>query len=426
MEDVVLNPGQIICDGRYEIVNRIGLGGMGVVYKAKALTLKRNVAIKMLTHSTDDLLARFKREAQLLAQIDHPAVIKIYDIQLATKFGPILVMEYAEGQDLSDCLGEPFAVAEAVQVVLSVCAGVNACHRWEIIHRDLKPNNIRLNKAGGYLDRVKILDFGLAIPFGSDVHRSIQARVTQVGTIVGTPGFVAPEILRGEIPSKSCDQYGIGTLLYAVLTGRAPFANLQDQDLIQAILEGAYINPRLFRPDIPPPLEAVIARALHPDPLQRFSDVSTLAFELVPFVSSGENIRWTKYFTIASRPVPRKYLQSVSASNECDLSVPLVKRAIVEHRPSPMSLLAPKPEPVARHVQPPVYVPPRKPSRVPRREHLQPKRKQILNRQILLAFILGAVFGIATTVVVHFFYSDRSPPIKERPTATSQHIPASP
>jgi serine/threonine protein kinase len=416
LEDALLNPGEIICDDRYQIVNRIGMGGMGVVYKARSLALKRDVALKMLTTSNEDLLRRFQREAHLLAQIDHPSVVQIHDIITSSPYGPILVMEYAEGRDLSDFA--TMDINEAVQVVLTICAGVNACHRYEIIHRDLKPGNIRYNKDGDYLHRVKILDFGLAIPFGSAIYRSLQTRITQVGTVVGTPGFIAPEILRGQVPDKSCDQYGIAMILYTLLTGRVPFANLQGDDLVHAILDGALVGPRLYRSDIPRQLDEVMTRAMDIDPQKRFPDVSAMAFQLVPFIDAAENFRWTRYFTHFSRPIPRRFLEPVSAANQREPE-PLIRRLIVEPvrsespRHEPLRPESPKqelPRPPIQESQPrpptPVRIKPAEKNHLRRRatpiRHPKVRLDWSANK-VFLAFAFGVFFGIAATVLGYYF-----------------------
>ncbi|HEX7499853.1 MAG TPA: serine/threonine-protein kinase, partial [Polyangia bacterium] len=349
MDDVILSPGEIICDGRYQILHALGQGGMGVVYKARSLALKRDVAIKMLTHIDDKLRQRLRFEGDLLAQIDHPAVVKIYDFVESSPQGPMLVLEYVPGSDLSSVLGKPMEISEAVDLLLAICNGVVACHRIGIVHRDLKPSNIRLVEGADWRSRVRILDFGIAIPYDSPIIKARQARITQMGVVPGTPCFIAPELLRHEEPDDKCDQYGLAIIFYMLLTGREPFPGLDGKDLVQAILQGNYLSPRIARHEIPAELEEAIVRALDTDPRKRFDSVVDLAFALLPFASAKAGSYWTHIFTNARRPVPRRLLEPVSAANADRAVVPLVQRIEVidapkaHPRPQPPTVVEPMP-----------------------------------------------------------------------------------
>lgn len=323
--DIALSPGEIICDGRYEIDSMLGRGGMGVVYKARSLLLKRDVAIKMLTDADDELLHRFSREAALMAQVDHPAVAKIFDFRESGKWGPLIVMEYLQGRDLSKVLKGPMPVAPAVDIILGVCSGVFACHKHKIIHRDIKPRNVFQVPASDWRKRVKVLDFGLAIPHDSPLLQAFQARITQMGSVAGTPRFIAPELIRGEEPDEKCDQYAIALLLYMTLTGRAPFFDLEGKDLLHAIRHGDYLAPQLLRNDLPAELTRILVRALHLDPQKRFASVAELAFALIRFATPKDTDRWTRLFTDASRPIAHELLGPVSAPHASQAEVPPVK-----------------------------------------------------------------------------------------------------
>ena len=323
--DIALSPGEIICDGRYEIDSMLGRGGMGIVYKARSLSLKRDVAIKMLTDAADELLHRFSREAALMAQVDHPAVVKIFDFRESGKWGPLIVMEYLQGRDLSKVFKGPMPVAQAVDIILGVCSGVYACHKHEIIHRDIKPRNVFLVSADDWRKRVKVLDFGLAIPHDSPLLQAFQARITQMGAVAGTPRFIAPELIRGEEPNEKCDQYAIALMLYMALTGRAPFFDLEGKELLRAIRHGDYLAPQLLRNDLPPALIRILVRALDLDPQKRFASVAELAFALIPFATPKDTDRWTRLFTDASRPVAHELLGPVSGPHANQPEVPPVK-----------------------------------------------------------------------------------------------------
>ena len=296
--DVFLQPGEVL-DGKYEIIARIGQGGMGVVYKARATALQRNVAIKMLTHVDEDTLRRFQREALSLAQINHLAVVRVDHFGDAGPLGPYLVLAYVAGQDLGHVAQTKLSVPDAVDLALAIATGISACHCRGIIHRDLKPSNVRVTTATNWQSRVKILDFGLALPFDSPILQAHHTRITSMGSVPGTPRYIAPELLRHQEPTVKCDQYGLASLLYLLLTQRAPFEDLEGEQLLQAIKDGNIVKPSLLRSELPRQLERLLLRGLHKDPSQRFDSVDDLAAELVPFASPKLQSSWTHYFANA-------------------------------------------------------------------------------------------------------------------------------
>jgi serine/threonine-protein kinase len=449
LDDVILNPGEVICDGRYEILNMLGQGGMGVVYKARSLSLKRDVAIKMLTHIDDAMKTRFSREAELLAKINHPAVVKLHDFIKAGAQGPLLVMEYVQGRDLSSVLHAPMEISEAVDLILGICSGVQTCHKLGIVHRDLKPSNIRLTEGNDWRARVKILDFGIAIPYDSPVLKARQARITQMGVVPGTPCFTAPELIKHEQPSDKCDQYGVALLLYMALTGREPFSSPDNKDLIQAILRGNYIAPRFFRPEIAAELERVIVRALNVDPNARFPSVVALALALLPFASAKANEHWTHYFTKAMRPVSRRLLEPVSAAKQEQEALPLMNRiemlAGPAQVPAPASLprrlppteLDPLPAPPPRQDPRPAKQWPHQaavkanrptPSPVPRSKSRSSLPPPSLRTEILRGIFRGAIVGTLLLIVIvltQLIFRQRSPENKDQPAPVAQPEPAS-
>ena len=419
MDDVILNPGEIICDGRYEILQVLGQGGMGVVYKARSLALKREVAIKMLTQVDDDLRQRLLREGDLLAQVEHDAVVKIYDFVESGPHGPMLVLEYVPGRDLTSVLGKPMAINEAVDLLLAICSGVVACHRVGIVHRDLKPSNIRLVEGTEGRTQVRILDFGIAIPYDSPIIKARQARITQMGVVPGTPCYTAPELIRREEPDDKCDQYGLAIILYMLLTAREPFPALEGKELMQAILQGNYLSPRFLRHDLPRELEQIIVRALDTAPRKRFDSVVDFALVLVPFASTKAGGYWTRVFTNAKRPIPRRLLGPVSAPNAVPAAVPLVKRIEVidgakePPRPQPPTVVepmpAPKPAPARTPVRTVTLDPPDRvaaspgQARVGRRPgHSAPRA--LASNDFLRSYVKGLIIGAAGIIVVVFAY----------------------
>lgn len=307
--DVVLPPGEVI-DGKYEIISTIGRGGLGVVYKARD-PMKREIALKMLTHVDAETIQRFRREALALGSVRHRAVIRV-DSFGESSFGPYLVVEYVAGRDLGSVAKFPLPIEEAVDLTLAICSGVSACHAAQVVHRDLKPSNILVRDVTRWSERVKILDFGLALPFDSPILQAYQRRTTNVGGVVGSPRYIAPELLRREAPTPQCDQYGIASMLYLLLTGRAPFSDLEGDELLQAVLHGDYVAVQMLRAGIPPALQQAISRGLALDPVERFPTVNHLALEVVPHATPSLKTSYTRYFSNAQH-IDRRLVEPVSA-----------------------------------------------------------------------------------------------------------------
>jgi eukaryotic-like serine/threonine-protein kinase len=259
--------------GAYQIIESIGAGGMGEVYRARDDRLRRDVAIKVLRQhlATDaEYLARFEREAQAVAQLSHPNILAIHD------FGQdhgvtFAVTELLEGSTLRRRLGgAPIPWREAVEVVIAVADGLAAAHAKGIVHRDLKPENLFLTSDG----RAKILDFGIArwAPFDPNGETQVQTsevRATQPGTILGTMDYMSPEQIRGGYADQRSDLFSLAATLYEMLSGRRPFAGPSQLDTMSAILKDD--PPPLPAPlGIPPSLGAILSRALKKSPAERF------------------------------------------------------------------------------------------------------------------------------------------------------------
>ena len=309
VEDILLQPGDTLCGDRYEIIASIGQGGFGRVYRAKDLRLKRDVAVKCVSFLDEETILKFEREAATLAQVVHPTVVKIYDFLKDEKYGPLIFMEYVVGKELSDVVSGPMPVQEAVDLILSTCSGVYACHRRGIIHRDLKPRNILITQSSDWRKRARILDFGLAIPLDSPALRAYQTRITSAGVIAGTPRFMAPELIRREAPTTACDQYSLASILYFAIAGQPAFNEQEEQALLRAILHGNYPSLDRVRKDLPDGLVNAIFRAMHTDPGLRFASVADFSIALLPFASPKGNSHWTQYFSNVVRPVDLKLLE---------------------------------------------------------------------------------------------------------------------
>ncbi|HTB59250.1 MAG TPA: protein kinase [Polyangia bacterium] len=281
---------------RYEIHELIGEGGMGAVYRAIDSRLGRTVALKtVVSHRsgeglTDELRQRFMREALAASQVDHRNVVHVIDFGVTDDGTPYLVMEYLRGRDLGVLLKKSkvaLAIDYVADVMLGVCAALRACHQLGIVHRDLKPSNIFLADTDTGPE-IKVLDFGVSkAPTASDL--------TQEGQILGTPQYLSPEQVNGKVGPES-DQYALGVLLYVCLTKKLPFEEHQNLSLLRAIEAGRFQGPRTHRPEIPEPLEAIVLRAMHANPTERFESVHALGQALWSFASSRAQVEWKNYY----------------------------------------------------------------------------------------------------------------------------------
>ena len=259
-------PGDVVAD-RFEIVRRLGAGGLAEVLLARDHVSASEVALKVLhAHLAGDasLAARFRREMAITRGLDHPGIVRVFDLH-EHDGRPFFSMEFLAGRTLSARLLEgPLPPAEARRIAREICAALQAAHRVGVVHRDLKPQNVFLPDGG---PQVKILDFGLARVEG-------QARLTAQSAVMGTPGYIAPELYAGERPDARADVYSVGATLLEMLGGRGGLASSDpyaaappsfDFDRIRAA------NPLVAAED-----EAVLRRALDPDPEQRFCDAGQM------------------------------------------------------------------------------------------------------------------------------------------------------
>ncbi|MDX6613523.1 MAG: eukaryotic-like serine/threonine-protein kinase [Blastocatellia bacterium] len=258
-------PGLVLGE-RYRLDNELGRGAMGVVFRATDLQLMRLVAVKLLASrvSDDDMRARFLREARAAASLNHPHIISVYDVGEDHGF-PFFVMELVEGPNLGDAL--PTNLPQVIEFALQICAALEHAHEKKIVHRDLKPANILLSGT-----TAKLADLGLALP-----ERA--SRISQVGMIVGTAAYMAPEQALGKTLDGRADLYALGVMLYELTTGRVPFLG-DPLATISQHLHAPVVPPRVLRPELPRALEAVILRLLAKDPAQRFATAAETAHAL--------------------------------------------------------------------------------------------------------------------------------------------------
>jgi Tol biopolymer transport system component len=269
--------------GPYEVLDPLGKGGMGEVYRATDTKLGRHVAIKILPEvfaQDDDRLARFQREAKTLAALNHPNIAHILGLEERGGF-TALVMELVDGEDLSTIIARgPMPLADAVPIAIQISKALEAAHEQGIIHRDLKPANVKVRPDS----TVKVLDFGLAKamdPVGTsssgDALNSptYTAHATQLGTIIGTAAYMAPEQARGRPVDRRADIWAFGAVLYEMLTGTRAFPGEDLTDTLAAVVRGDPDWTRL-PPNLPPTLGVYLRRCLQKDPKQRISDMTTM------------------------------------------------------------------------------------------------------------------------------------------------------
>ena len=271
--------------GRYEIVDALGEGGMGVVYRARDTLLGRVVAVKVLRPemvADDARTRRFVQEARAVSGLNHPNIVTLYDIGEDPQRGTYIAMECLEGESLRAALERGrLPVAEALRIAIEVARGLKAAHAAGIVHRDVKPANVMLTSDG----RVKVLDFGLAKlsqpePAPGDSQVATMAAATAHGVIVGTPAYMSPEQAAGRPLDARSDVFSLGAVLYEMLTGERPFKGAGPISVLSAILRETPRPLRDQRPEAGPRLTAVVDRCLEKDPVRRHPSAGALLGEL--------------------------------------------------------------------------------------------------------------------------------------------------
>ncbi|MBK8000471.1 MAG: protein kinase [Verrucomicrobia bacterium] len=287
---------RVHCFGDYELLGEIARGGMGVVYKARQVSLNRTVAVKMLLagpFSSEDYVKRFRSEAESAANLQHPNIVAIHEVG-EHDGQQYFSMEYIEGQDLAQLVrDQPLPARRAAGIVRTIALAVHYAHQRGVIHRDLKPSNVLLAPDG----QPRITDFGLAKRLTRDTTTSVVAEpLTITGQVLGTPGFMPPEQASGRrvTAAPTVDVYSLGAILYFLLTARAPFATDSLEATLRQVLESEPVSPRLLNSEAPRDLETICLKCLEKDPRNRFASAQELATELDRFLA-GQPIR--------SRPV---------------------------------------------------------------------------------------------------------------------------
>ena len=334
--------------GRYVIVERLGSGAMGVVYRAQDATLERDVALKvLLPHigQDPDLLQRFRREARVLAKIRNPSIITVHDLVTLDDQRLVLVLEYVPGGSLDGYIAAhgPLDWRHTAQIGVAAAEALAEAHEAGVVHRDIKPSNILMEPDGG----IRVADFGIARISG-------ESSMTMQGESIGTPAFMSPEQALGEETGPASDIYSLGAVLFTATTGQVPFVT--EEGGFAAAL--AHVNrpvpdPRDVRPDIPAPAADIIMRALQKAPADRFAT----ALDMAQALRQSANLAADDILTpvIVTPPAPTPGLQT--DPGEAAPAVALTGDAGMTHMAAPPPVAAdPPPAPLAP--APPAPAPP--------------------------------------------------------------------
>jgi serine/threonine protein kinase len=326
----------------YEITSQLGKGGMGEVYQAKDRKLGRDVAIKVLPEEfarDTDRVARFQREAKLLASLNHPNIAAIHGLEEAegTSF---LVLELVEGQTLADRIkAGPVAVEDALRLALQIAEALEAAHEKGVIHRDLKPANIKVTPDG----KVKVLDFGLAKTYAGDREEvnlsnspTLSNAATQQGVILGTAAYMSPEQARGESVDKKADIWAFGVVLFEMLTGRGMFEGRTVSDTLAAVLMREPEWKRL-PPNLHPRIRLLLERCLEKEGKNRYGVISDARVDIQKVLADPSGV----LVQPATPAEPRKKMQTILPWAAAVLAIIIAAVAV-------WNLRKPEPRPVTR------------------------------------------------------------------------------
>jgi serine/threonine protein kinase len=331
--------GRDILNGQFQILQKIGSGGMGSVYKALQPAMNRMVAVKILhpkLANRKDLVSRFRREARAMSHLTHPNTVKVYLYGELEDGSLYIVMEFLEGKNLNQTVRAegPMTLERGLPILIQVCHALDEAHKQGIIHRDLKPENIFITSQGGMKDFAKVLDFGLAKVTEREM-RPGSIILTQEGMVFGTPEFMSPEQAQGKTLTAASDIYSLAVILYEVLTGKLPFEAKNPMEFIQlhVTTKPKPINDRVPGKTFPPLLWTVLEKALAKKVEERFSSAADFANALQAVLSGATELPPLLGANGAARPA----MQSASA-----VPTPLAQPAIV----APQMTQAPRSSPL--------------------------------------------------------------------------------
>jgi serine/threonine protein kinase len=398
----MLSPGRTF--GRYVIVRPIGRGGMGAVFEAEHVHLRKRVALKTLHAPSaafdERTIERFLREGRAAASVRHPHVVDVTDVGVEDAT-PFLVMELLDGEDLAAKLQRdaPLPVDEAIDLLLPVIDAAGAMHAAGLVHRDLKPENVFLAKGLGGAIVPKVLDFGVCRLTDADARR-----LSSQGGLVGTPYYLSPEQVDGADGDARSDQHALGVLLYECLCGARPYEAPTLLGLLADIRDGRFTDPRARRADLPAPLVAAMLRAMSLAPSERFESARSFGAALLPFASARAREQWSSVLTDVRE---RENLASAS-------------------RTEPAAAERAHAEPAAATVR--FGSPPRASDAQPKDELIGPSRERSARpvRAVTAAALAVALVSLATITVAQRGSSTRSTQVASSSGESSQTAPETP
>ena len=274
IREAPVNVGTIL-GGRYRIDAVLGFGGMGVVYRARDLKLDQEIALKRIRPDrvSPERRETLRREIILSRKVTHESVCRVYDL-VEIEGEEFVSMEYLPGNTLKEIEERErvLPLGRGLSIAKGICSGLAAAHRIGVLHRDIKPENVIVGEDG----KPRLMDFGIAVE--TSLYRGEQG-----DTVPGTPQFLAPELLRGEMPSQRTDVYAMGVLLYEMFTGRVPFDDNDTARLVRRVISEDAPRIETLRPDLPPELRDILERAIAKDPESRFGDATSLADAISAF-----------------------------------------------------------------------------------------------------------------------------------------------
>ncbi len=374
--------------GRYRLEGRLGYGGMSTVHRAMDTRLERQVAVKLLAeHLADDptFVSRFQREAQAAARLIHPNIVQVFDSGLDEQTGQhYIVMEYIEGQSCAEILRDDgwMEVDDVLSIVEQACSGLDYAHRHGVIHRDVKPGNLLRSREG----LVKLADFGIA-------KATEQSSITQVGSVLGTAAYLAPEQARGEEAGAQADLYALGVVIYQLLSGRLPY---EATSLTELALKQ--------QQELPPTLDTLVA-AVNPE----LADAVQIALALDPhdrYRTAHEMAQAIADGAVGVAPQPASVAATQGASTEATSLMPSAPgRGQTARQPS-VTPRRPRPGPAPRHQEPAA------PARASRSGRLLASLMIVLILVAVIAVVIGQSGGQTTIksneVVLHNVQQDVS------------------
>jgi serine/threonine-protein kinase len=295
----------------YEIVDELGRGGMGVVYKAQQLNLNRAVALKMVLagpYASPAAISRFMGEAWSAARLQHPNIVQVYDLG-EWKGQPYFAMEFVDGGHLARrAARKPFSFREAAEMIETLARAVHYAHQSGVVHRDLKPGNVLLTRDGV----PKIADFGLAKRLNTEDGPT--HAVTATGAVLGTPGYLSPEQAAGKTKEVGppADVYALGVMLYELITGRRPFDDESELSILQRVINEDPAAPSRLKSSVPRDVETICLKCLEKDPRRRYAAAGELADDLRRYLN-GEPIlaRRIPMIEAIGRSIKRRPLRAV-------------------------------------------------------------------------------------------------------------------